>query len=110
MNLPKETERSIAELQLLEQNLQNFLGQKQNFQLQLVEVENAIKELEKTKETAFKIIGQLMISSDKKELLEDLSSKKEVIGLRIKSIEKQENILKEKAENLQKEIMKEMKK
>ncbi len=109
MKISKETEQQIAELQLIEQNLQNFLAQTQNFQMQLAEIESALKELGKTKEVPFKIVGQIMIAAKKEDLIEDLSTKKEIVELRMKSIEKQESQLKEKAENMQKEIMKEMK-
>ena len=108
--MSKETEQQIAELQLIEQNLQNFLAQRQNFQMQLAEIESALKELDKTKEVPFKIVGQIMIAAKKEDLVEDLAAKKEMVELRMKSIEKQENQLKQKAENMQKEIMKEMKK
>ena len=47
MNIPKKTEEKIAQLQLTEQNLQNFLMQKQTFQSQLFEVDNELIELEK---------------------------------------------------------------
>ena len=39
-------QEEIMQLQILEQNLQNILIQKQNFQIQLNETENALKELE----------------------------------------------------------------
>jgi len=45
MDVSKETEKDIAQLQLIEQNLQNFLVQKQTFQTQLLEIDNALKEL-----------------------------------------------------------------
>ena len=45
--LDKQTEAQIQELQVLEQNLQNILMQKQAFQLELAEVENALKEIKK---------------------------------------------------------------
>ena len=46
-----------------------------------------------------------MIKTNKNKLKEELSSRKEVIELRIKNIEKQESKLKEKISGLQKEIM-----
>jgi len=50
-----------------------------------------------------------MVSTKKEELEKDLNKKKETIQLRIKTIEKQEKQIKEKAEVLQKEVMKELK-
>jgi prefoldin beta subunit len=104
----KETEKKISQLQMMEQSMQGFLMQKQQFQGQLVEIESALKELEKSKE-AYKIVGNIMVSSDKKELEDDLKKKKEIVELRIKTLEKQENQIKEKASGIQEEVMKELK-
>lgn len=99
-------EKKIQELQILEQNLQNMLLQKQAFQMELRETQAALKELEKSGEEVFKIIGQLMIKTDKKEMKEELFNKEKIIGLRIKSFEKQEYTLSEKLDQLQKEVLK----
>ncbi len=108
-NMTKETEKKVAQLQLMEQNIQNLLMQKQNFQSQLIEVDNALEELNKSKGLTYKIIGSVMIASNKEDLQKDLNSKKEVAELRIKNIEKQENQLKEKASRLQSEVLDEIK-
>ena len=106
---PKDAEKKLGQLQLLEQSMQNLLMQKQQFQLQQVEIESALKELEKTKE-AYKIVGNIMVLSKKEDLDAELSSKKEVIELRIKTMEKQEDQLREKASKLQSEVLKGMSK
>ena len=105
----KETEKKIQQLQLLEQNLQNIVMQKQAFQMQLMENENALNELDKTKKDAYKIIGAIMVNSNKEDLKKELKEQKEVLDLRIKSLEKQEKSFKEKAEEVQKEVMKDIK-
>jgi len=105
MNVSKEAEQKISEVQLVEQNIQNLLLQKQNFQVQFTEIDNALSELEKSDDEVYKIVSGLMIKTNKNKLKEELSSRKEVIELRIKNIEKQESKLKEKISGLQKEIM-----
>lgn len=110
MPASKETEQKIAQLQLMEQNLQNFLMQKQAFQTQLFEVENALKELEKTQEKTYKIVGTIMIASKKDELIKELKEKKSIVELRIKNLEKQEKVIKEKASEMQTQIMEQLKK
>ncbi len=105
--ISKESEKKLSQLQMLEQSMQNLLMQKQQFQLQQVEMESALKELEKVDE-AYKIVGNIMVLSKKADLKDDLSSKKEVVELRIKNMEKQEAQLREKASKLQSEVMKEM--
>ncbi|MBR9692247.1 prefoldin subunit beta [Candidatus Woesearchaeota archaeon] len=102
--MEKSTEEKIQQLQMIEQGMQNFLAQKQQLQSQLIEIESAIKELG-TSETAFKIVGNIMVSAKKEDLLKDLNSKKELIELRIKSVEKQESKMKEKASAMQSEVM-----
>jgi len=104
-----ETEKKIQQLQLIEQNLQNVSMQKQAFQMQLMENENASGELSKTKKDAYKIVGTIMISANKENLEKELKEQRDVLDLRIKSLEKQEKIFKEKAEEIQKEVMKEIK-
>lgn len=109
MDVSQETEHKISQLQMFEQSLQGFLGQKQQFQMQLVEVESALSELEST-EKAYKIVGNIMVEADKKELQADLNSKKEMLELRLKTMEKQETQVREKASKLQSEILKKIKK
>lgn len=105
--ISKESEKKLSQLQMLEQSMQSLLMQKQQFQVQQVEFESALKELEKVDE-AYKIIGNIMVLLKKADLKEDLVSKKEVSELRIKNLEKQESHLREKASKLQSEILKEM--
>jgi len=109
MEVPKDVQEKIGQLQMYEQSLQTFLGQKQQFQIQLVEIESALKELETTKK-AYKIVGNIMVENDVKELASDLESKKEVVELRIKTMDKQENQVREKASKLQSEVLQNIKK
>jgi prefoldin beta subunit len=107
-DVSKDAERKIGQLQMMEQSVQSLSMQKQQFQLQQVEIESALKELETVKE-AYKMVGNIMVLSPKDKLKEDLSSKKEIIDLRIKNLEKQENQLRERASKLQEEVLKELK-
>lgn len=101
----KDRDKKIQEMQMLEQNLQNLLLQKQAFQMELSETKSALKEIENSGDEVFKIIGQLMIKTDKAKMKEELSNKERIIELRIKSIEKQETLLAKKLDDLQKEIV-----
>ncbi len=102
--MQKETEKKIAQLQMLEQNLQNTLMQKQRFQSDLLEAENALKEIDSAEEV-YKIVGNIMISKKKEDLKKELSSKKEIINIRIKNLEREETKAREKASALQKEVI-----
>ncbi|MBW3002694.1 prefoldin subunit beta [Candidatus Woesearchaeota archaeon] len=102
-------QENIGRLQMIEQQVQTMAMQKQQFQSQLFEVENALKEL-KTSKTAYKIVGNIMVLSDKEKLEKDLKQKKEIIDLRITNIDKEEKKLKEKAKKLQEELLSKLKK
>jgi prefoldin beta subunit len=108
--MDKEMEQKIGQLQLIEQNMQSLGMQKQNFQAALIECENALNELSKSKTGAYRIVGGIMISSDVEELKKELNSKKDVLNLRIKNIETQENSIGEKAKRLQEEVVEKLKK
>lgn len=101
-------DEKINQLSLYEQNIQQLLAQRQSMQSQLIETESAIKESSNSKEV-YKIIGNIMVLSEKDSIIEELSDKKKMLEIRISSIEKQEKNIKSKAEELQKEIITNMK-
>jgi len=102
--MDKNTEQKVARLQLLEQNMQNFAMQKQQFQAQIFDIDSAIEEL-KDSEESFKIVGNIMVKADKEKLEKELKEKKGMLELRINTIEKQEKQLKDKSKELQKEVL-----
>ena len=92
-------------MQILEQNLQNLMFQKQAFQMELSETQAALREIENSGDEVYKIIGQLMIKSEKNKVKDELLNKEKIIELRIKSIEKQEDSFAEKLEELREEFL-----
>ena len=96
----------IQEMQILDQNVQNLFLQKQSFQIEISETQLALKEIENSGDEIFKMVGQLMIRSDKAKVKEELLNKERFLDIRIKSIEKQQNSLTEKLEKLREEIIK----
>ena len=108
MEISKDAQAKISRLQMMEQNMQQLHAQKQAFQTELFELESAIKEIG-TATKAYKIIANVMVEGKKDVLEQDLKQKKEVVELRVKSIEKQEEQLKSKAKEIQEEVMKELK-
>lgn len=102
-------EKSIQEIQFLEQGLQNILFQKQAFQMELSETKEALKELESAKDEVFKIIGQIMIKSDKLKIKEELLSKIKIFELRMKELEKQETSLSGRIEKIRDDDLKDSK-
>jgi prefoldin beta subunit len=100
-----QTQEKIGQIQLIQQNLENFSMQKQQLQLQHTEIDTALIEMETAGET-YKIIGNIMISVQKSKLKKELEEKKEMLSIRIDSIEKQEEKLRVRFEELQQEVMK----
>ena len=98
----------IAQLQLLQQNLQNLLLQKQQLQNKSLEVESALHEI-KTSEKCYKILGHIMVAAPKDALSKELNEKKEINNLRLKNCLSQEEKLKKSIEDTQEEALKEMK-
>lgn len=105
----KETEQKIQQLTMMQQQLQIFASQKQQFQLQLAEVENALEEMSSSDGATYRLVGGVLIEKDKKKIKEELDALKSKLDLRIKSIEKQEKSIRDKATDLQKELSKELK-
>ena len=106
-NLDEETQKKIQDIQILEQNYQQLLMQKQAFNFELNETELALEEIAKAKDDVFKIVAnKVVIKSSKEELENELKHKKDLIELRLASINKQESDFSEKLENLRTEIMK----
>jgi len=74
--------------------------------MQVTEIDNALAELEKTKEDVYKAAGPILIKSSKADVKKDLSEKKEIIDVRVKTLEKGEEKLKKQFEDLKEKISK----
>ncbi len=101
----EQQDKSIQEMQILEQNLQNILMQKQAFQMEFSETQASLKEIKDSEGDIFKIVGQLMIKTDKKKMEEELTNKEKMIDLRIKSFEKQEATFSEQLTKLRDDLL-----
>lgn len=109
MELDQETQEKIQELQSYEHTMQNILMQRQAFQMEINETENALSEISQSKEDVFKVIGNVMIKTSKDKLQKDLAQRQKLLSLRLDSIEKQEQELTKRTEELREEVMKKIK-
>src|SRR3989344_1380299 len=100
--MPKDSDKNkeFQELQMIEQNLQNILMQKQAFSFELTETESALNEVKNSKDDVYKIVGQLMLKSSKVSIVEELSNKEKLLKLRLDSLQKQEDKLGNKLHEL----------
>ena len=99
----KDNSEELQEMQLLDQNLHNLLMQKQAFQMELSETQSALKEIESSGEI-FKLVGDLLIKREKEKSKDELSNKEKLLDMRIKSIEKQEDSISKRLEELRKKL------
>lgn len=108
-DIPKGSQEKIGKLQQMEHTIQGLDSTRQQLQAQLFELDSAIAALEKAP-SAYKIVGSVMVSADPKTLLKELQEKKEILDVRISSVEKQESKLRDSAKALQEEVMSALKK
>ena len=108
MTTSQPSEEQIAQLQQQEQQLQQTLLQRQTMQTQLLETENALDTLIKTQEQPFKMVGPLLVAVDKQALTEELTAKKEMLAIRLKNVEQQEEQLRKKFQDLQEKLLKQL--
>lgn len=67
---------SSHETELIEQNLNQLLMQKQSIQIEFNETVNALEELQKSKGDVYRMLGNIMIKSEKQSLIKELEERK----------------------------------
>lgn len=105
MNKEEIRNKKVQELQILEQQKQIFLMEKQSVQVELNESNNALEELNKTNDEVYKILGGIMIKTDKSILIKELTEKQKVLEMRINALEKQEKIIEDKISKTRTEVV-----
>lgn len=101
----KDSESKIQELNLIEQNLQNLLFEKQALNIELSEVESALVHLKNSKDEVFKLLGNLLVRHEKSKMLEELDEKKRILEIRLTSLGRQEEVFSKKLVELREEIL-----
>lgn len=103
--MAQDVNESIVEFEKNRNQLMSLSTQKQQLQMQLSVLEKSLEELGKTSEKkVYKAVGAILLLSDVDEVKKDLSSQKETTDLRIKSFQKQEDVLMEKLNKLKHSI------
>jgi len=108
--LPPQVQQRLLRLQQLQQTLQAVLTQKQQLELELTEVEQALSELgnltEKT--VIYKSIGSLLVKSKKSKVTKELIERKELLNMRIGVLGKQEERLRTQVKGLQTKLQRDL--
>lgn len=107
--IPPKLQNQIAQFQQLQQQLQSLLSQKFRLEAQLREANMTLEELGKSPEdvTIYKSVGSLLIkASDKASVQKDVEDDKETLEVRIKTLERQEKIMRDKYQVMQDQLSK----
>jgi len=106
VEMSPKLQNQIAQYQQLQQQLQMVMAQKNQYSMQLEEVERSLEELGKAGPTpTYRNVGSLLIKVDKlDELKKELEESKDTLGIKVKSMERQEGQLKERFNTLRAEL------
>lgn len=108
--LPPDIQERLARLQQLQSTLQSLVLQRQRLDLEHRETERALKTLEVVPSEAkvYKSAGAILVERDKDEVVSELNDRKEFLEMRSKVLSKQEDKTRERLNNLQKRLQKEL--
>lgn len=84
--------------------------QKQQVELELTEVEQALSELQKVAEDAviYKAIGSLLVKADKAKVTTELNERKELLNMRVSVLGKQEERIRSQIKELQSKLQQDL--
>ena len=109
-NLPPAIEQQYKRLQQLSSQVRVLQTQLTQLELQFRETETALKELNNLDEgaTVYKNVGMLFFKTEQPVLKSDLEDRKETLDLRVKTLKKQEERSREKFEELQERLKRQL--
>jgi prefoldin beta subunit len=100
--IPPWLREQLSRLNQIQQNLQAVLMQKQQLEIEGMEIDKALDELKKSSDdTVYKSAGPVLIRSKKDDVMKELEEKKELLNTRIAVLSKQELRLKESLKEVQ---------
>ena len=104
--LPPEVQQYVVKLQQIQGQLSQILSEKQVVESELREVDRALGVLKNLdpQTPIFKSVGHLLIKVDKESVEKELNDKKEILELRLKSLSKQEELLRSQLNQIQGKI------
>jgi len=101
-----ENQENLQELQFLEQNLNSILMQKRAIEMESSELESSLEEIKNTKDDVFKLIGNIMIKTDKESVEEDLKEKIKRVKAKSNAYESQEKNVSKRIGEIREEMLK----
>ena len=109
--VPPWLKEQLERYEQLQQNLQSVLVQKQQVDLEIIEISKALEELNKSADDVkvYKSAGTVMVSSNKAVVVKDLTESKDLSNTKITVLNKQEERLKESLKEVQEKLDETMK-
>jgi len=94
------------QLQELQERIKALILRRQQLEVELRDVENALDELKNVSEDAsiFKFAGRILMRVSKDAIVKELTEKKETLELHIKTLERQEAHAKKRLEELRQDL------
>ncbi len=99
-----EANKLIEQLENLNTQIAIIESQAQKLELENIQIDSALAELEKTEGKVFKAVGPVLVETDAKKMIEELSEKRKDNDKKIEMIKKQAEKLKAKREEVQKQL------
>jgi prefoldin beta subunit len=108
--LPPQIQERLLRLQQLQQTLQSILGQKQQVELETMEINQALEELQKLTDDSviYKATGSLLVKSEKNKVTTELTERKELLSTRTTILAKQEERLRGQVKDLQSKLQQDL--
>ncbi|RFA96903.1 prefoldin subunit beta [Pyrobaculum aerophilum] len=108
--IPPSLQDLVNRFNQAQAQLQNVLLRKQQYEAELKEVEKAISEIERLPQDAkiFKNVGNFLVPQSRDVALQELRDRKELLELHVKTLTRQESMLREQLDKLREEINKEL--
>ena len=109
--VPPWLKEQLERYEQLQQNLQSVLVQKQQVDLEIIEISKALEELNKSADDVkvYKSAGTVMVSSNKADVVKELTESKDLSNTKITVLNKQEERLKESLKEVQEKLDETMK-
>ena len=104
--LPPWLKEQVSRFQQIQQNLQAIIMQKQQVELESVEIDRALEDLGKAgpEDTVYKSAGPLLIRAKKEDISKELEEKKELAKTRLMVLSKQETRVKDNLKEVENKI------
>ncbi len=98
ITLPASAQQILVQMQTFQQQYQAVAMQRESLSVQRLEVEKALEEVEKLKDSdeVYKAVGPILVKSTRMNLVKEMKERKEVIDVKLKSVNAQEETIRRK--------------